>query len=35
LIGEILADLAIGEIPSIALDRFRADRPALRVTSGA
>jgi sarcosine oxidase len=35
LIGEILADLAIGEIPSIALDRFRADRPALRVTTGA
>jgi sarcosine oxidase len=30
LIGEGLADLAIGEQPPIPLDRFRADRPALR-----
>jgi sarcosine oxidase len=29
LIGGWLADLAIGEQPSIPLDRFRADRPAL------
>ena len=31
LIGEVLADLATGEQPPIPLDRFRADRPALRV----
>lgn len=31
LIGEMLADIATGEVPSIPLDRFRADRPALRV----
>ena len=31
LIGEVLADLATGEPPPIPLDRFRADRPALRV----
>jgi sarcosine oxidase len=30
LIGEVLADLATDEPPSIPLDRFRADRPALR-----
>jgi sarcosine oxidase len=30
LIGEVLADLATGEQPSIPLDRFRVDRPALR-----
>ncbi len=31
LVGEVLADLATGEPPSVSLDRFRADRPALRV----
>jgi sarcosine oxidase len=31
LVGEVLADLATGEKPPIPLDRFRADRPALRV----
>jgi sarcosine oxidase len=31
LIGEVLADLATGDAPQIPLDRFRADRPALRV----
>jgi sarcosine oxidase len=31
LIGEVLADLAAGEPPPIPLERFRADRPALRV----
>jgi sarcosine oxidase len=30
LIGEVLADLATGTTPSIPLDRFRADRAALR-----
>ena len=30
LVGEMLADLATGEKPSIPLDRFRVDRPALR-----
>jgi sarcosine oxidase len=30
LIGDALADLAMGEQPPIPLDRFRADRPALR-----
>ena len=30
LIGEVLADLATGEAPQVPLDRFRADRPALR-----
>ena len=31
LIGEVLADLATGEQPSVPLDRFRMDRPGLRV----
>ena len=31
LVGEVLADLAAGESLRIPLDRFRADRPALRV----
>ena len=31
LIGEALADLATGEEPRIPLDRFRLDRPSLRV----
>jgi sarcosine oxidase len=31
LIGEALADLATGEQPQIPLDRFRADRPVLRI----
>jgi len=31
LIGEVLADLAMGERPSVPLDRFRVDRSALRV----
>ena len=31
LVGEVLADLAAGEPTSVPLDRFRADRPALRV----
>jgi sarcosine oxidase len=31
LVGEVLADLATGETPPIPLDRFRADRFALRV----
>jgi sarcosine oxidase len=31
LVGEVLADLATGDQPPIPLDRFRADRPALRV----
>jgi sarcosine oxidase len=31
LVGEVLADLAMGEPPSVPLDRFRASRPALRV----
>ena len=31
LVGEVLADLATGESTSVPLDRFRADRPALRV----
>jgi sarcosine oxidase len=30
LIGEVLADLALGEVPSVPLDRFRANRPSLR-----
>ncbi len=30
LIGEVLADLATGETPAIPLERFRADRAALR-----
>jgi sarcosine oxidase len=30
LIGEVLADLAVGETPEVPLERFRADRPALR-----
>lgn len=30
LIGEVLADLATGEAPEVPLERFRADRPALR-----
>lgn len=30
LIGEALADLATGEEPEVPLERFRADRPALR-----
>jgi sarcosine oxidase len=30
LIGEVLADLVTGEEPEIPLERFRADRPALR-----
>jgi sarcosine oxidase len=30
LVGEVLADLATGEQPTIPLDRFRVDRPALR-----
>jgi sarcosine oxidase len=30
LIGEVLADLVTGEAPEIPLERFRADRPALR-----
>jgi sarcosine oxidase len=30
LIGEMLADLAMGELPQIPIDRFRADRPTLR-----
>lgn len=30
LVGEVLADLATREQPSIPLDRFRVDRPALR-----
>ncbi|HEX5936277.1 MAG TPA: FAD-dependent oxidoreductase [Actinomycetota bacterium] len=30
LIGEVLADLATGETPSIPLERFRVDRPVLR-----
>lgn len=29
LLGEVLADVATGEQPSIPLDRFRVDRPAL------
>jgi hypothetical protein len=29
LIGEWLADLATGEHPTLPLDRFRMDRPAL------
>jgi sarcosine oxidase len=31
LIGEVLADLATGEPTPVPLERFRADRPALRV----
>jgi sarcosine oxidase len=31
LIGEVLADLATGEQPPVALDRFRIDRSGLRV----
>jgi sarcosine oxidase len=31
LIGEVLADLATGEQPPVPLDRFRLDRPGLRV----
>ena len=31
LIGEVLADLATGEQPAVPLDRFRVDRPGLRV----
>jgi len=31
LVGELLADLAAGEPSSVPLDRFKADRPALRV----
>jgi sarcosine oxidase len=30
LIGEVLADLATGATPSVPLERFRLDRPALR-----
>jgi sarcosine oxidase len=30
LIGEVLADLATGEAPAVPIERFRADRPALR-----
>ena len=30
LVGEVLADLATGVTPSVPLDRFRLDRPALR-----
>jgi sarcosine oxidase len=31
LIGDVLADLAAGEPPPVPLERFRADRPTLRV----
>jgi sarcosine oxidase len=31
LIGEVLADLSTGDAPHVAVDRFRADRSALRV----
>jgi len=31
VIGEVLADLAIGAEPQLSLERFRADRPAVRV----
>jgi len=31
LVGEVLADLVTGEPPPVPLDRFKADRPALRV----
>ena len=30
LIGEVLADLATGEATEVPLERFRADRPAVR-----
>ncbi len=30
LIGEVLADMATDDAPGIPLERFRADRPAVR-----
>jgi sarcosine oxidase len=31
LIGEVLADLATGDPTEVPLERFRADRPSLRL----
>ena len=31
LIGEVLAELATGKQPPVPLDRFRVDRPGIRV----